>query len=98
MKTHTALVVLLVTGLMAGAAAAKNGGNGQKGSALPESVRKVERETGGDVLRAESRTQNGEEVTRVKVITPQGRVRTVESSRRSQDSQPQQQEQPDPES
>jgi hypothetical protein len=94
MKLRTAIVCFLLAISVAGTAAAKGGK--QKDSALPESVRKVERETGGDVLRAESRTQNGEEVTRVKVITPQGRVRTVESSRPSKD-QAQQQEEPDPE-
>lgn len=85
MKLRPALVIALAALFAAGPALAQKRGNDQRndrnGSALPESVRKVERETGGDVLRAESRTRDGEEVTRVKVITPQGRVRTVESRR-----------------
>jgi hypothetical protein len=42
---------------------------------LPESVRRIERETGGQVLRAER--LRGSEVNRVKVLTPEGRVRVV---------------------
>lgn len=42
---------------------------------LPESVRRIERETGGQVLRAER--MRGSQVNRVKVLTPEGRVRVV---------------------
>lgn len=44
---------------------------------LPESVSRVERETGGRVLSAERRHQGGREVNRIKVYTPEGRVRVM---------------------
>ena len=44
---------------------------------LPSSVRRVERETGGRVLSAERRHQSGREVNRIKVYTPEGRVRVM---------------------
>lgn len=45
---------------------------------LPASVRRIERETGGHVLKAQPIQRDGREVYRVKVVTPQGRVRVVE--------------------
>ena len=47
-------------------------------STLPESVRRVERETGGEVLRAEPMQRDGREVHRMKVMTADGRVRVVQ--------------------
>jgi hypothetical protein len=46
-------------------------------SELPESVLRAERETGGQVLRAEAMQRDGREVYRLKVLTPDGRVRTM---------------------
>lgn len=46
-------------------------------SSLPDSVRRVEKETGGEVLRAEPIQASGREVYRIKVLTPQGRIREV---------------------
>lgn len=40
-------------------------------------VNRVERETGGRVLSAERRSQSGREVSRIKVYTPEGRVRVM---------------------
>jgi len=48
-----------------------------KGS-LPDSVRRVERQTGGEVLRAEPMQRDGREVYRLKVLTSDGRVRVVQ--------------------
>ena len=45
---------------------------------LPESVRRVERETGGEVLRAEPMQRDGREVYRFKVLTADGRVRVMQ--------------------
>lgn len=45
---------------------------------LPASVRRVQRETGGQVLKAQPILRDGREVYRVKVLTPQGRIRVVE--------------------
>lgn len=47
-------------------------------SALPESVRRVERQTGGEVLRAEPMQRDGREVYRLKVLTSDGRVRIIQ--------------------
>lgn len=44
---------------------------------LPEAVNRIERETGGRVLSAERRTRGGREVSRIKVFTPEGRVRIM---------------------
>ena len=45
---------------------------------LPDSVRRVERETGGEVLRAEPMQRDGHEVYRFKVLTADGRVRVMQ--------------------
>ncbi|MEO8159980.1 MAG: hypothetical protein ABI588_01070 [Arenimonas sp.] len=45
---------------------------------LPDSVRRVERQTGGEVLRAEPMQRDGREVYRLKVLTSDGRVRVVQ--------------------
>lgn len=44
---------------------------------LPEAVNRIERETGGRVLSAERRTRGGREVSRIKVYTPEGRIRIL---------------------
>ena len=49
-----------------------------RGSTLPDSVRRVERQTGGEVLRAEPMQRDGREVYRLKVLTADGRVRVVQ--------------------
>ena len=48
------------------------------GNGLPDSVRRVERQTGGEVLRAEPMQRDGREVYRLKVLTADGRVRVVQ--------------------
>ena len=49
-----------------------------QGQGLPDSVRRVERQTGGEVLRAEPMQRDGREVYRLKVLTADGRVRVVQ--------------------
>ena len=49
-----------------------------RGQGLPDSVRRVERQTGGEVLRAEPMQRDGREVYRLKVLTADGRVRVVQ--------------------
>lgn len=46
-------------------------------SRLPETVSRIERETGARVLSAQRSQRGGREVTRIKVYTPEGRVRVV---------------------
>lgn len=50
----------------------------QESSQLPESVRRVEQQTGGEVLRAEPMQHDGREVYRIKVLTSDGRVRVMQ--------------------
>jgi len=83
---------LLLIGLAAvsGAAFAQQAGNdhpeGTAGKGQPEhgdgnlaaSVRLGERQTGGEVLRAEPMQRDGREVYRVKVLTSDGRVRVIQ--------------------
>jgi hypothetical protein len=45
---------------------------------LNETVRRVERETGGRILSAETVVAGNREVHRIKVLTPDGRVRVVQ--------------------
>lgn len=47
-----------------------------------DTVRRVEIETGGDVLRAEPMQRSGREVYRLKVLTPEGRVRVMQDDPR----------------
>jgi hypothetical protein len=47
-------------------------------SGMNESLRRVEKETGGTVLSAERQQRGGREVYRVKVLDSQGRVRVVQ--------------------
>jgi hypothetical protein len=50
----------------------------QDRGSLPDSVRRVERQTGGEVLRAEPMQRDGREVYRLKVLTADGRVRVLQ--------------------
>ena len=47
------------------------------GRGMPDAVRRVERETGGQVLNVESMRFQGREIHRVKVLEPGGRIRVV---------------------
>jgi len=57
-------------------------------------VRQVERD-GGRVLQAEPMQRSGREVYRLKVLTPEGRVRVLDDSRR-RESRPEVRREPDP--
>jgi len=89
--TSRPLLFLLLIGLavVSGTASAQQAGRAQddhreRGKAeqgdgnLPASVRRVERQTGGEVLRAEPMQRDGREVYRVKVLTSDGRVRVIQ--------------------
>lgn len=45
---------------------------------MQEAIAKVQRETGGKVLSAESKTQSRKTIYRIKVLTRDGQVRIVE--------------------
>lgn len=64
---------------------------------LPSSVKRVERETGGRVLSAERRNQSGREMNRIKVYTPEGRVRVMwDEPRHAAHPAPRSEPKPDP--
>ncbi len=50
---------------------------GEEGVSLNQAVHQVQRETGGRVLSADTVSQGGRTVHRIKVLTPSGRVRVV---------------------
>ena len=77
------VIALLGVGALAAAPVLAN--QGDKGdserenkSSLTDSVRRVERQTGGSVLSAEPTQRDGRQVDRVKVLTNDGRVRVVQ--------------------
>lgn len=53
-------------------------GDPRREAGLPASVQRIQSQTGGQVLRAQPYERNGREVYRVKVLTPQGRIRVYE--------------------
>lgn len=58
-------------------AAAAGNARADEAERLPESINRIERETGGRVLSAQPSQRGGREVNRIKVYTPQGRVRVM---------------------
>ena len=67
------LVALMLAALVASVPALARDAD----SRLPDAVRRVERETNGQVLRAEQMRSGSERVPRLKVLTPDGRVRVM---------------------
>jgi len=88
MKRFSIPVVILLAAFFALPASAdqrKGNGNGNNDqprveikSSLTDSVRRVERQTGGEVLSAEPVQRDGRQVNRVKVLTNDGRVRVMQ--------------------
>ncbi len=84
-KNFLAICVVAGSLLSAGAAdmafardahrAGQHGGG--TGAGLNEAVQQVQRETGGRVLSAETVSQGGRNVHRIKVLLPSGQVRVV---------------------
>jgi hypothetical protein len=73
MRPGSPSTLLLASLLIAGGGAVFAADAGR----LPESVSRIERETGGRVLSAEPRQRGGREMNRIKVYTPEGRVRVM---------------------
>ena len=68
---------VLMLAAAAFAAQAQDGRERVADEGLRESVQRIERETGGEVLRAEPYQRNGRDAWRFKVLTPEGRVRVL---------------------
>ena len=81
---RSACLPLLLACLMLPPAASASGRGepATQPSELRESVRRVEQETGGRVLRVEPVRRGGQDVYRMKVLTPEGRVRVMQDDRR----------------
>lgn len=89
MKTLSAGILLAIAlSLAAPMASARppgpppNGGHGQErsergGMSLDQAVERVRRDTGGRVLSAETVSDNGRRSYRIKVLTPDRRVRVI---------------------
>ncbi|HZH42771.1 MAG TPA: hypothetical protein VEY50_01615 [Lysobacter sp.] len=84
MKTPLALVPLFAVALLGSGAHAQErraavgrdlGDHVDRGGTLSDSVRRVERQTGGEVLSAERVPFEGRDLHRVKVVDANGRVR-----------------------
>jgi hypothetical protein len=85
MNVPLRLAVLLLAVVGAGTAwAEKPSPPPPADTALPDSVRRVERQTGGEVIRAEPMQRDGREVYRMKVLTRDGRVRVVQDDPQAQ--------------
>jgi hypothetical protein len=70
------LALLPAAPVLAGPQAQGRGNDDRRGhSSLSDAVRRVERNTGGEVLSAERVPYDGREMHRVKVLDDQGRVR-----------------------
>jgi hypothetical protein len=54
-----------------------------------DSVRRAERQAGGEVIRAEPMQRDGREVYRLKVLTADGRVRVVQDDPQARSARPQ---------
>ena len=74
--TTPALLIAIVLVTATGAVVCPHAVAGQDED-LRALVNRVERETGGRVLSAERRNQSGRDVSRIKVYTPEGRVRVM---------------------
>lgn len=57
----------------------------KRDQSLPATVRRVERETGGEVISAEPVRRGGREVYNLKVLTPNGRVKVVQDDPQDQE-------------
>ncbi|HTA66025.1 MAG TPA: hypothetical protein VK753_11020 [Xanthomonadaceae bacterium] len=78
------LVVIALSTLASGSAWAGWYSSDPRDDGLPASVRRIQRETGGEVLKAQPLERDGREVYRVKVLTPQGRIRVYEDDPRGE--------------
>jgi hypothetical protein len=86
-------LVLLVAIIGAGNAMAQKRpprADATRADATPaDSVRRAERQAGGEVIRAEPMQRDGREVYRLKVLTADGRVRVVQDDPQARAARPQ---------
>jgi hypothetical protein len=81
MRTAPALMLICATLAAAGPLCAA-GRDEERRERMPESVRRIENETGGRVLQVRPMQRGDREIYRVKVLTPEGRVRVMQDDPR----------------
>jgi len=90
MKTHSAIrhlpaIAALCAGMLL-ACAPVSAADRKDNAPSSDTVRRIERETGGRVLKVEPIHRGGRDMSRVKVLTPDGRVRVMREHRAPQPS------------
>jgi len=80
-RTSLATGFALLLGVAPVWAANKNNQQQPQQPQQSDTVRRIERETGGRVLKVEPIHRGGSQMNRVKVLTPDGRVRVMRDSR-----------------
>lgn len=78
------LSALLLSALLASSAVVASDRAEGPHARLPESVRRVERETGGKVLQVRPIQRGDREIYRMKVLTPDGRVKIMQDDPKRQ--------------
>lgn len=74
--------VLIVATLAVALPHSAAGRDGDKRERMPETVQRVENETGGRVLHVRPIQRGDRQIYRMKVLTPEGRVRVMQDSPR----------------
>jgi len=81
MRIHPALMLISATLVAAGSVCAADRDEPRR-ERMPESVQRIEHETGGRVLQVRPMQRGDREIYRVKVLTPEGRVRVMQDDPR----------------
>lgn len=89
MKIVSAMTLLCAT-LVAASPCLGAGRDEDRSRRMPESVQRIETETGGRVLQVRPMQRGDREIYRMKVLTPEGRVRVMQDDprRRPRDQAP----------
>ncbi len=82
MRTASAILLLLASSVVAAQPRAGGPDIERARERMPESVQRIENETGGRVLQVRPMQRGNREVYRVKVLTPEGRVRVMQDDPR----------------
>ena len=82
MPNFPILLLLSATLVLTSTSASAAGRDAERRDRMPESVQRVENETGGRVLQVRPVQRGDREVYRMKVLTPEGRVRVMQDDPR----------------
>lgn len=87
MKILSGLTLLCAT-LVAASPCLGAGRDEDRSRRMPESVQRIESETGGRVLQVRPMQRGDREIYRMKVLTPEGRVRVMQDDPRRRPREP----------